>query len=213
MLPIVAGSIAEGIADARDLYGALSEGLAKPHVLDDTTLDRVEAVYSETLEWVEVYERQLQRWQLRRLSISERAEVDRLAELIPGWREQAQKLPSARQRAEGGHDRRDHAHRSRGSSRYRCCSGSDLPHSAEPSRRPQCRPADDGDKYKPLDFARLLSEVQLGRPPVVGDVDGDVIAAYCRHLAASGGRGGGSAAPATVRVIVDGSRLGPGSRA
>ena len=84
MLPIVAGSIAEGIADARDLYGALSEGLAKPHVLDDTTLDRVEAVYSETLEWVEVYERQLQRWQLRRLSISERAEVDRLAELIPG---------------------------------------------------------------------------------------------------------------------------------
>ena len=90
MLPIVAGSIADGIADARDLYGALSEGLAKPHVLDDTTLDRVEAVYSETLEWVEVYERQLQRWQLRRLSISEGAEVDRLAELIPGWREQAQ---------------------------------------------------------------------------------------------------------------------------
>jgi hypothetical protein len=64
MLPIVAGSIAEGIADARDLYGALSEGLAKPQVLDDATLDRVEAVYSETLEWVEVYERQLHRWQL-----------------------------------------------------------------------------------------------------------------------------------------------------
>ena len=53
-----------------------------------------------------------------------------------------------------------------------------------------------------MDFARLLSEVQLGRPPVVGDVDGDVIAAYCRHLAASGGRGGGSAAPATVRVYL-----------
>jgi integrase len=43
---------------------------------------------------------------------------------------------------------------------------------------------------------------ELGRPPVVGDLDADVIAAYGRHLAAAGGRGGGSAAPATVRVYV-----------
>jgi hypothetical protein len=32
---------------------------------------------------------------------------------------------------------------------------------------------------------------ELGRPPVVGDLDADVIAAYGRHLATSGGRGGG----------------------
>jgi integrase len=43
---------------------------------------------------------------------------------------------------------------------------------------------------------------ELGRPPVVGDLDADVIAAYGRHLAASGGRGGGTAAPATVRVYL-----------
>ena len=43
---------------------------------------------------------------------------------------------------------------------------------------------------------------ELGRPPVVGDLDADVIAAYGRHLAASGGRGGGPAAPATVRVYL-----------
>ena len=43
---------------------------------------------------------------------------------------------------------------------------------------------------------------ELGRPPVVGDLDADVIAAYGRHLAISGGRRGGPAAPATVRVYL-----------
>jgi integrase len=43
---------------------------------------------------------------------------------------------------------------------------------------------------------------ELGRPPVVGDLDADVIAAYGRHLAGYGGRGGGPAASATVRVYL-----------
>jgi integrase len=43
---------------------------------------------------------------------------------------------------------------------------------------------------------------EFGRPPVVGDLDADVIAAYGRHFAACGGRGGGPAAPATVRVYL-----------
>jgi integrase len=43
---------------------------------------------------------------------------------------------------------------------------------------------------------------ELGRPPVVGDLDADVIAAYGRHLATCRGRGGRPAAPATVRVYL-----------
>ena len=43
---------------------------------------------------------------------------------------------------------------------------------------------------------------ELGRPPVVGDLDADVIAAYGRHLAMCGGRGGRPAARATVRVYL-----------
>jgi integrase len=43
---------------------------------------------------------------------------------------------------------------------------------------------------------------ELGRPPLVGDLDADVIAAYGRHLASFGGRGGRPAAPATVRVYL-----------
>jgi integrase len=43
---------------------------------------------------------------------------------------------------------------------------------------------------------------ELGRPPVVGDLDTDAIAAYGRHLATAGGRGGRPAAPATSRVYL-----------
>jgi len=43
---------------------------------------------------------------------------------------------------------------------------------------------------------------ELGRPPAVGDLDADVIAAYARHLATGGGRGGRPAALATQRVYV-----------
>jgi integrase len=43
---------------------------------------------------------------------------------------------------------------------------------------------------------------ELGRPPVARDLDADVIAAYGRHLSARGGRGGGPAALATVRVYL-----------
>ena len=43
---------------------------------------------------------------------------------------------------------------------------------------------------------------ELGRPPIVGDLDTDAIAAYARHLATGGGRGGRPAAPATSRVYL-----------
>ncbi|MGO9790085.1 MAG: tyrosine-type recombinase/integrase [Solirubrobacteraceae bacterium] len=43
---------------------------------------------------------------------------------------------------------------------------------------------------------------QLHRPPLVGDLDADVIATYGRHLATCGGRGGRPAAPATARVYM-----------
>jgi hypothetical protein len=48
-------------------------------------------------------------------------------------------------------------------------------------------------------FGDWLS-TQLGRPPLVGDLDADVIGAYARHLASAGGRGGRPAAPATARL-------------
>jgi integrase len=43
---------------------------------------------------------------------------------------------------------------------------------------------------------------ELSRPPLVADLDMDAIAAYGRHLASAGGRGGRPAAPATSRVYL-----------
>ncbi|MGO9791665.1 MAG: hypothetical protein ACLP8S_19825 [Solirubrobacteraceae bacterium] len=43
---------------------------------------------------------------------------------------------------------------------------------------------------------------ELGRPPLVGDLDTDTIAAYARHLASADGRGGRPAALATSRVYI-----------
>ncbi len=43
---------------------------------------------------------------------------------------------------------------------------------------------------------------ELGRPPVVADLGTDAIAAYARHLASAGGRGGRPVAPATTRVYL-----------
>ncbi len=40
---------------------------------------------------------------------------------------------------------------------------------------------------------------QLSRPPLVGDLTADTVAAYARHLELAGGRGGGPASPATRR--------------
>jgi integrase/recombinase XerC len=43
---------------------------------------------------------------------------------------------------------------------------------------------------------------ELGRPPIVADLDTDTIAAYGRYLGSAGGRGGRPAAPATSRVYL-----------
>ncbi len=40
---------------------------------------------------------------------------------------------------------------------------------------------------------------QLSRPPLVGDLTADTVAAYARHLEVAGGRAGGPASPATRR--------------
>jgi integrase len=50
-------------------------------------------------------------------------------------------------------------------------------------------------------FGDWLAE-ELGRPPLVGDLDADVLAAYGRYLATVGGRGGQPAALATRRVYL-----------
>ena len=86
MLPTIAKLIDESLAAAQEHYATLSQARAKPHVLDDSTLSRTERVFGEDLEWIEVYERQLERWEALPLTAGQRAEVQRLAGELAPWR-------------------------------------------------------------------------------------------------------------------------------
>ena len=68
----------EGLREAREHYATLLEARPRPHVLDDATIARTKRVNGEGLEWCDVYDRQLARWQRRRLTGAQRDEVARL---------------------------------------------------------------------------------------------------------------------------------------
>lgn len=86
MLPTIAKLIDESLAAAQEHYASLSQARAKPQVLGDATLSRSQRVFGEDLEWIEMYERQLERWQALPLTAAQRAEVDRLAGELGPWR-------------------------------------------------------------------------------------------------------------------------------
>ena len=77
MLATIASLSDEGLRDAREHYATL-EARPKPHVLDDATIARTKRVNGESLEWCDVYDRQLARWQRERLTRAQREEVTRL---------------------------------------------------------------------------------------------------------------------------------------
>jgi hypothetical protein len=62
MLGTIASLSDEGLRDAREHYATLLEARPKPHVLDDATIARLKRVNGESLEWCDVYDRQLARW-------------------------------------------------------------------------------------------------------------------------------------------------------
>ena len=39
-----------------------TQGLAKPHVFDDATIDRATRMYREQFHYIEIYSEQLRRW-------------------------------------------------------------------------------------------------------------------------------------------------------
>ena len=82
MLATIAALSDEGLRDAREHYATLLEARPKPHVLDDATIARTKRVNVESLEWCEVYDRQLARWQRERLTGEQREEVTRLQGVV-----------------------------------------------------------------------------------------------------------------------------------
>jgi hypothetical protein len=61
-MPLVAGLIDGALRNTRDHLHTLTKARAKPHVLDDATVDRIERVHREQLEFVDIYAEQIGFW-------------------------------------------------------------------------------------------------------------------------------------------------------
>ena len=79
-LPLVASVLDGALSDTADHIQTLTKARARPHVLDDATIDRVERVHGEQLEFVDIYAEQVRRWRAEGPSATQRRELDRLEE-------------------------------------------------------------------------------------------------------------------------------------
>jgi hypothetical protein len=76
-MPLVASMIDGALSDTTDHIQTLTKARAQPYVLDDATIDRVERVHREQLEFVDIYAGQLRRWRDHSPSAAQRRELDR----------------------------------------------------------------------------------------------------------------------------------------
>lgn len=79
-IPLIASIIDGALDDTRDHVRTLSEARSRPHVLDDATIDRVDRVHNEQLEYVDVYDQQISRWRTEIPSAAQTRELDRMEE-------------------------------------------------------------------------------------------------------------------------------------
>ena len=79
-MSLIASMIDGALDDTRDHVGTLSEARSRPHVLDDATIDGVDRVHNEQLEYVDVYDQQISRWRTEMPSAAQTRELDRMEE-------------------------------------------------------------------------------------------------------------------------------------
>jgi hypothetical protein len=78
-MPLIASMIDTALDDTRQHLATLTEARAKPHLLDDATIDRVEEVHTEQMEFVAIYAQQIDRWRNEKPSASQTRTLDRMA--------------------------------------------------------------------------------------------------------------------------------------
>ena len=77
-MPLIARMIDGALDDTREHLKALGEARLRPHVLDDATINRVEQVHAEQLEFVDIYAQQISRWRTGKPSADQTRELDRM---------------------------------------------------------------------------------------------------------------------------------------
>jgi len=79
-MPLIASMIDEALEDTREQIKTLTEASGRPHVMDDATVDRIDRVYAEQMEFVEIYAEQIGRWRNERPSANQARDLDRMEE-------------------------------------------------------------------------------------------------------------------------------------
>jgi len=79
-MPLIASMIDEALDDTRAHIKTLTEASARPHVMDDATVDRIDRVHAEQMEFVDIYAEQIGRWRNETPSVSQTRELDRMEE-------------------------------------------------------------------------------------------------------------------------------------
>jgi hypothetical protein len=77
-MPLVASMITTSLNDTREHLGTLTKAKDRPHVLDDATIDRVEQVHTEQMQYINIYTQQIARWQTAKPSAVQAKELDRM---------------------------------------------------------------------------------------------------------------------------------------
>ena len=79
-MPLIASMIDGALDDTRAHIKTLTRARTRPHALDDATVDRIDQVHTEQLEFVDIYARQIGRWRTERPSVDQMRELDRMEE-------------------------------------------------------------------------------------------------------------------------------------
>jgi hypothetical protein len=87
MMGVIAHLIDGMVDEAATLSESFTEALRKPHVLDDSIIDRALRLYGERAHFMEIYSEQLQRWRNEHPDAKQRREIDRLESQISRARE------------------------------------------------------------------------------------------------------------------------------
>ncbi len=77
-MPLIARMITASLNDTREHLGTLTKAKDRPHVLDDATIDRVEQVHTEQMQYIDIYTRQIARWRTATPSAVQAKELDRM---------------------------------------------------------------------------------------------------------------------------------------
>jgi hypothetical protein len=78
-LRMIVGMIDNQFEDAKEQYKRLLQARSKPHVLDDITIQRIIKAYTEQLDFLWVFEKQIEKWQGESsLTCIQQSELDRV---------------------------------------------------------------------------------------------------------------------------------------